>query len=501
MRKQVVFAILGIILAVAVACSRSEETTPTPTEEPATTFSVNRTPEPTPTVAPDATPRSTLTTPGPTATPRSTTATPGPTATPGSTSVTPTATPRSTTATPRSTTATPRPTTATVTPRPASTSAPIPLEFRRLYAELETRLDEFEAEIDSEWDGKPYENLSFLAELLTANGNSGSKLLEFNSIPGSILFLNRLQELGVQGVKLSLAYPLLSPDYPRSDEYIQFYRRIAQEVKRRGMTLFVNLAPSFIDPVLGSGEVDYTGLTFEAFKAGIRQHTEIAISEMQPDFLTVAMEPNTAASNTGLEELREPDNVTELVNFLLDGLDRQGTLIGAGTGTWEDQAFIEQLSSNTDLDYIDLHIYPLGTPFQDFLRLTIEYADIAKRNGKMVVLGEAWLYKAAEFELVSGGSDAAINPDIFRRDVFSFWEPLDQKFLEVISRLGNYKQFEFVSFFWSRYLFGYLDIAKTDTSLDTDALLGLANQAAVKNLIAGEISGTGQAYKDIIDSN
>ena len=61
--------------------------------------------------------------------------------------------------------------------------------------------------------------------------------------------------------------------------------------------------------------------------------------------------------------------------------------------------------------------------------------------------------------------------------------------------------FEFVSFFWSRYLFGYLDIAETDTSLRPSALLALADQAAVKNLIAGEISGTGQAYKDIIDSN
>ena len=71
----------------------------------------------------------------------------------------------------------------------------------------------------------------------------------------------------------------------------------------------------------------------------------------------------------------------------------------------------------------------------------------------------------------------------------------------MLTKLGHYKQFEFVSLFWSRYLFGYLDIAKTDTSLDTNALLGLANQAAVENLIAGEFSGTGQAYKDIIDSN
>jgi hypothetical protein len=119
----------------------------------------------------------------------------------------------------------------------------------------------------------------------------------------------------------------------------------------------------------------------------------------------------------------------------------------------------------------------------------------------MVVLGEAWLYKSLAAELVSGGAEAAINTDIFRRDTFSFWEPLDQKFLEVITKLGNYKQFEFVSFFWSRYLFGYLDVFETDTSLRTSALLALADQAAVKNLIAGEFSGTGQAYKDIIDSN
>ena len=302
-------------------------------------------------------------------------------------------------------------------------------------------------------------------------------------------------------MEVTVNYPLLTPDFPRSDEYIQFYRRIAQEVKRRGMTLFAKVEAAFVDPAVGSGVVDYSGITFDIFREGKRQQIETVLREMQPDFLTISMEPHTVVANTGLTELREPGRTTDLVSLLLDGLDGGETLIGAGAGTWEDPEFIEQLSENTNRDYIDLHIYPLGTPFTDFLQRAIDYADIANRNGKMVVLGETWLFKSSEKELTSGGSEAAINTDIFRRDVYSFWEPLDQKFIEMLTKLGHYKQFEFVSLFWSRYLFGYLDIAKTDTSLDTNALLGLANQAAVENLIAGEFSGTGQAYKDIIDSN
>lgn len=302
-------------------------------------------------------------------------------------------------------------------------------------------------------------------------------------------------------MEITVNYPLLTPGFPRADEYARFYNRIAQEVRKRDMTLFVKVEAIFADPVVSSAGVDYTGITFKKLAEGKRQQIEIVLREMRPDFMTISMEPGTVAFNTGLPELKEPDRITEMVNLLLDGLDRGDTLIGAGAGTWEDPAFIEQLSSATNLDYIDLHIYPLGTPFQDFLQRAIDYADVAKRNGKIVVLGETWLYKASGRELTSGGSETAINTDILRRDTFSFWEPLDKKFLEVISKLGNYKQFEFVSFFWSRYLFGYLDIAKTDTSLTTNALLGLANQAAVENLKVGEISGTGQAYKEIIDSN
>ena len=302
-------------------------------------------------------------------------------------------------------------------------------------------------------------------------------------------------------MEITVNYPLLTPEFPRSAEYARFYHRIAQEVRKRGMTLFVKVEAMFVDPAVSNADVDYTGITFEILTDGKRQQIETVLKEMRPDFMTISMEPDTVAFNTGLIELRDADRTAEMVILLLNGLDKGNTLIGAGAGTWEDQEFIEKLSSIPNLDYIDLHIYPLSTPFQDFLQQAIVYTDIAKRNGKMVVIGETWLYKSLAAELVSGGSESAINSDIFRRDTFSFWEPLDQKFLEVITKLGNYKQFEFISFFWSGYLFGYLDIAETDTSLSTNALLALANQAAVKGLIAGEISGTGQAYKDIIDSN
>ena len=301
MRKQVVFAIFGILLAVAVACSRDEEATSTPTQEPSTILSATETPEPGLTPEPTATPRSsTLATPEPTAIPGSASATPGPTATPGSTSATATPGP----------TATPRPATATATPRPASTPAPIPLIFRGLYAELEAKLDKFDAKIESEWDGRPYENLSFFAELLTANGNSGPTLLGPNSILGNILFLNRLQELGVQGVEVTVNYPLLTSDFPRSAEYARFYNRIAREVRKRNMTLFVKVEAMFVDPEISNAGVDYTGITFEILADGKRQQMETVLKEMRPDFMTISMEPDTVAFNTGLIELRDPGRTT-----------------------------------------------------------------------------------------------------------------------------------------------------------------------------------------------
>ena len=53
----------------------------------------------------------------------------------------------------------------------------IPVEYRQLYNALEADLDDFEATIDSSWDGSTYP-VAFSAALSNANSNVGEALLK-----------------------------------------------------------------------------------------------------------------------------------------------------------------------------------------------------------------------------------------------------------------------------------------------------------------------------------
>jgi hypothetical protein len=127
------------------------------------------------------------------------------------------------------------------------------------------------------------------------------------------------------------------------------------------------------------------------------------------------------------------DRYTRFVNNTLQGMRRGDTLVGAGSGNWDSIDYIRKFAHDTALDYIDVHIYPLAGPGNNFLRRAVEMAEVARAARKRVIVGEAWLYKAAPRELRGNPSAASI----FARDVYSFWGPLDIDFLKLLRRFGD----------------------------------------------------------------
>lgn len=374
----------------------------------------------------------------------------------------------------------------------------IPGDYRSLYSELDEKIDDFNSSTQSEWDGSSYDNLVFGAELLTANGNLGEGLLTEQAFEGNVLLIQGFKKMGVGGVKISLNYPLLTEEFPRSDEYLEFYRKVLQELRKNDMRVLIQVSPIFADPAFSSLEVDYSGLTLESYQQGKRQQLEIIISELRPDYITVSQEPSTAAGNTGLAELNSVEGFVSTVEKVIEGLNPPETLIGAGVGTWEDTEFITELSQNPNIDFIDLHIYPLDSGFRNYLEQTVEMTDIAKSHGKKVVIGELWLSKASAKE-ISGGGGIASSIDRFKRDAFSFWEPLDSKFLETMMDLAHYKEFEFVSPFWTKYFFAYLDYSEENDALPYSRIAIESSRAAGQNIASGDFTQTGLAYKDLIE--
>ena len=96
-------------------------------------------------------------------------------------------------------------------------------------------------------------------------------------------------------------------------------------------------------------------------------------------------------------------------------------------------------------------------------------------------MSEFWLYKY-------GGSEAFKLPldlNASARNVFSFWGPLDQKFLRMVGVAAREKGIELIAPFWSRYFFAYVDYNDPLTfRLKAKDLMGLRTGARMRRFSA-----------------
>jgi hypothetical protein len=366
---------------------------------------------------------------------------------------------------------------------------PVPRRFRELYGELSRLLDEFDRPLAAEPARR--RDVLFGGEILAANGHRGPELLTEQAFQGSLLYVERLKALGARGVTIQASYPLLGDDYPRSAEYWAFYQRLARAIRERGLKLHVKNGPLFTEKEFTRVAPDYSKLTSERYFEARSRIARRAVAEFAPDYLTIANEPSTEMHI--LKFNISAERYARFVNDTLDGLKRGGTLLGAGSGTWDTLDYIRLFSRQTAVDYIDLHIYPLASPNANFLRRAVEMAQLAHAAGKRVIVGEAWLYKAAPREL-RGNPTAS---SVFARDVYSFWAPLDARFLEILHRFGTTQGVDYISPFWTKYLFSYVDFAEAPSLASAGELLALGDRAAVKQIVAGQFSACGDAYRRI----
>ena len=127
----------------------------------------------------------------------------------------------------------------------------VPSRYQALYHELHSKLRGLHAATQPLRKNKGSDT-AFGVELLVANSNRGEVLLKERVFKATVFTLDRLKDLGVQGVALSIQYPLLTQSFPRSIEYRDFYRRVAQEVRRRNLALIVEIGTMFREPEFSS---------------------------------------------------------------------------------------------------------------------------------------------------------------------------------------------------------------------------------------------------------
>ena len=374
--------------------------------------------------------------------------------------------------------------------QPAET-APVPANYQKLYDELGAKLTLFEKQIPPTAT-KGAAATAFSIELTAANANRGEILLTPRARQGITVNLDAFQALGVTGITIATSFPVLAPEFPRAVEYLAFYKSVAAEVRRRGLKLHLKTGAAFVDPVFGHSPAAafFKKLTPETYLAAKRAMVETILRELKPDYLTIDNEPDTTQKNTGLDY--SPANYIRYVNAVTKGLDRGKTKIAAGAGTWSPLVYFEHLAKETDVDCIDLHIYPISRNF--LTGRLAEASALAKQYHKGLIIGEAWLYKVRESEL---GSVDFSYPTIYGRDIFSFWAPLDARFGGDIGRWGQAQGAEFVSFFWAQYLFDYVNYEPALDAKKPAELQELGTRNAVPHILTKEFSPSGMAVQHL----
>jgi len=368
----------------------------------------------------------------------------------------------------------------------------IPADYQTIYTNLQTILDSFDTYLNAR---VPTENKPiFGTELLPANCNRGEDLLKPGVLASVQLYLDRLQSLGVKGVTIPIHYPLYTPEFPRFTEYVNFYKQVVQEIRSRSMKLDIESHVIFANTVFSTIQWDYSNLTFEQYKVVRRDLITRVINDFHPDFLNIGAEPDTEATLLGMKDLLDPQKYTEYISYLLDGLTRGNTKIVAGVGSWGNLEYARQLASLPTLDGLSLHVYPV---IGGALTKAIQIADYAEANGKIIIFDECWLSKTD----VQVSKGVASSPEIFRRDAYSFWAPLDQEFIATMVKYSRVSNVAYFSPFWTDCFFAYLDYSPSTAGLTYSEMASQHAFAEYANLRSGIYTSTAEYYKSLIIPN
>ncbi|HSP14545.1 MAG TPA: hypothetical protein VLV78_07330 [Thermoanaerobaculia bacterium] len=366
----------------------------------------------------------------------------------------------------------------------------IPPSYADLYSLLSAQLDAAEAKVaplHPELGKQPV----YAAELLPANANRGPALLQPGTMDGVRAFLDRFQQLGINGVVFNVPYPVLVDRFPSSADYLQFFKQAVAESRKRGMTVQIESSVLFANSPFSPVSWDYSTTPFSQFTQERHDMTAKIVAQLAPDYLDLGAEPDTEAKLTGYTQLNVPSLWSQYIAAVIRGIDRGSVRLGAGLGTWNSVAFVEA-ESLLPLDFVSLHIYPIDATS---IATAFQAADIIRGRGKQIVIDEAWLFKMRPGESTSIAADTTV----FARDSLSFFAPLDQRYLRFLDAFARAKGVVLISPFWSTFFFAYQRWAPGFEALSYDQVVAQVNSIAAANVVKGQYSATGYYYSRLIN--
>jgi hypothetical protein len=360
-----------------------------------------------------------------------------------------------------------------------------------MVAELTTQLDGYQAAVDAmpDYRASSPSPPAFVpaAELLDANGNRQTALLQPGAMGLVDQELDAFSALGVTGVTIGIKLPLLLSRYtPQAARYADFYAAVADQARRRGFTIDVELGGLFCGTTFSTCSYSYPS-TVSGWAQLTADQARIVIDRVRPTYLDIMSEPNTEANLTSIHALETLSGVTQFVTDALALIGPHGaTKIGAGAASWYPISF-DRAIANTGVDVLMEHIYPLTPGIVSTLTAT---AALAHQVGKPLVADEVWLYKGS----TTASDNVTASGQESKMDAYSFFEPLDQRFLAVTREWSQKADVAYASPFWSMQLFSYVTWTPQLEAGTVKGTLTLLDQAAGSAMGQSRFTATGSAW-------
>jgi hypothetical protein len=389
--------------------------------------------------------------------------------------------------------------------------------------------------LSSAWDGSSFP-VNYAAELLTADANAGPGILQSAQQQVMTQEINGEVAMGVKAITVQIGFPIFDPDFyefsgqtaaqaqQTVQSWISYYQSVAQAIHNRGIKMIVESNPLLSYYISGNSSFNpggyFKSLDFATYEERRSEHNVIVAEQIKPDYLLLQTEPDTDAVNDFRTEINNPSQDVAMISKFVNDLQNAGISglhtsiqLGSGAGTWQSswQSYISGLCAIPGLDKIDTHIYNLQPNVNQIGEIAVaeKIADMAHSAGKGASISEFWAHKSDILsQLTGGGSDPLA--DIRARDMFSFWAPLDEQFLNLIGGLANYKHFDYVSGFGHYNWFAltnynslqnppvYPSTNSSQNEASDEQVTTMQNESAKQSLANGQLSTTGKAYQAII---
>ncbi len=380
---------------------------------------------------------------------------------------------------------------------------PVPAAYQGLYNELQGDIASFSQAVATNWDGSKYPTL-FASQALTTNSDMGPSLLGSYYYIGNVLpELQELQALGVSTISVHINFPILYEpfygDQQTFQNYVAFYQQVAQQIHSMGMKMCVETTVA--SAAAGTNGASflpyYQGLSWNDYINGRAQQAVTIAQFIQPDFMSVITEPDSESQNSGQASAGTPSGSLQELQTILAAIQAANITnvpVGAGAGTWINSfsTYIQNVLSTT-ASYVDLHMYSMSYSFPEN---ALTAASMAHAAGLPITMSETWCKKIGASQL-QGIVGALNNEGVDALGMFSFWEPLDQQYLQALVNMSQAGQFTFVSPFWTGLYFAYLDYGQYG-SQTSDQVMTASESAASAARQAGSFSGVGQAWENMI---